>query len=144
LEPTFCYLTPSNLLSRSLLSHHPFLSAYARSSLPKANGPRSRRQQEPVMVHRIAGFAWGSLLSLCVAATAFAEAPGHPRVAQINQRVAIQQSRITTGVTHGQIGPSQARRDVAVDARINRQLRRDEALNRELDRNSIRINDQRN
>jgi hypothetical protein len=118
--------------------------------------PRSRRQQEPVMVRRIATFAWGSLLSLCVASTAFAETPGHPRVNQINQRVTSQQSRITAGVARGQLGPSQAHRDAVVEARISRQLSRDEALHdghvtpveqlrldRELDRNSIRIYDQR-
>ena len=81
------------------------------------------------MVCCIATFAWGSLLSLCVASTAFAETPGHPRVNQINQRVTSQQSRITAGVARGQLGPSQAHRDAVVDvARDLRQLSRDEAL----------------
>jgi hypothetical protein len=139
------------------LSYQPLLSANARSSLPKANDPPLAAQQEPVMVRDIATFAWVSLFSLCAASTAFAESPGHPRVNEINHRVATQQSRIAAGVAHGQIGPWQARRDVAVDARVSRQLSRDEAmhdghvtpieqlqLNRELDRNSIRIYDQRN
>jgi hypothetical protein len=108
------------------------------------------------MVRRIATFAWGSLLSLCVASSALAEIEGHPRVNGINQRLATQQSRIAAGVAHGQIAPSQARRDAAVDARVSQQLSRDEALHdghvtpveqlridHELDRNSIRIYDQR-
>jgi hypothetical protein len=108
------------------------------------------------MVRDFATFALVSLLSLCVASAAFAEPPNHPRVNEINQRLVTQQSRVAAGVARGQIGTWQARRDAAVDARVSRQLSRDEAmhdghvtpieqfqLNRELDRNSVRIYDQR-
>ena len=64
--------------------------------------------------------------------------------------------RIAEGVQHGQINRWQAMRDERHDARVERQLVRDEAMhdghitlgeqyrmNRELDRNSVRIEDQR-
>ena len=110
------------------------------------------------MSARIATLALGSLLSLCVASNAMAgrvmpeRAMGHPRINEVAQRLASQQSRIAEGVRRGQITRWQAARDMSRDQRIERQLMRDEVshdghvtimeqnrLNRELDRNSIHI-----
>ena len=109
------------------------------------------------MVSRVALLTLGTLLSLSVARAAMAEnMPGHPRINEVNQRLAIQRHRIAEGVQHGQINRWQAMRDERHDARVERQLVRDEAMhdghitlgeqyrmNRELDRNSVHIGDQR-
>jgi hypothetical protein len=106
---------------------------------------------------RIAAITLASLLTLGVASSAVAwEGPDHPRINEINQRLANQRYRIAEGMEHGQIGPWQARRDLTTDWRIRRQLTRDEAmhyghitlaeqrqLNRELNWESARIYDQR-
>jgi hypothetical protein len=109
------------------------------------------------MVNRVTLFALGSLVSLSVAPGAMAEKlPGHPRINEVSQRLAMQQHRIAEGERHGQIDRWRAMRDERRDARVARELVRDEAmhdghitfaeqrrLNRELDRNSIHIEDQR-
>jgi hypothetical protein len=104
-------------------------------------------------------------LVLSAAALAFAsfcgpvsaqEDPGHPRINEVQGRIDNQEKRIDQGVNKGQITPNQAARDMRRDARIERQLKRDEAkhnghitkgeqarLNRELNRNSNKIYDQR-
>ena len=82
--------------------------------------------------------------------------PGHPRVNELDQRLLNQQNRIDAGVNQGQIGARGATRDGTLDARVARQLSRDEAnhnghvtrteyrqLNRELNGNSRRIYAQR-
>lgn len=84
------------------------------------------------------------------------EDPGHPRVNEVQGRIDRQQERIDQGVRQGQITPGQAGRDERRDARVERQLHRDEAahgghitkreqarLNRELNRNSNAIHRQR-
>ena len=76
----------------------------------------------------------------------------HPRVNEINQRLANQNRRIEAGEAKGQITQRQEARDEHLDNRISRQLSRYEArhnghitraeqvrLNRELNRNSRRI-----
>jgi hypothetical protein len=110
------------------------------------------------MISRIATIALGSVLSLWIAPGAMAGrvVPEHPRVNEVNQRLTNQQHRVAEGVAHAQIGRWQAARDMRRDERIERQLRRDEAwhdghvtvaeqhrLNQELDRNSVRIYDER-
>src|SRR5258708_22877868 len=91
--------------------------------------PRSGQQKVLVMQIRIGAIAVASLLTLGVASGAMAwEGPSHPRISEINQRLANQRYRIAEGVEHGQIGPWQARRDLATDWRIRRQLTRDEAM----------------
>ena len=82
--------------------------------------------------------------------------PGHPRVNEVQGRIDNQERRIDQGINQGQLTPGQAARDVRRDARVERQLRRDEAmhgghitraeqarLNRELNRNSRAIYRQR-
>ena len=84
------------------------------------------------------------------------EIPGHPRVNEIQSRIGNQERRMDAGVNQGQINPNQAARDMRRDARVERQLQRDEAkhgghitageqarLNRELNRNSRKIYRQR-
>lgn len=109
------------------------------------------------MVNRFTSLALGSLLVLGMASGAMAQnVPGHPRVNEINQRLERQSDRIGAGVAQGQIGARGAARDARLDARVSQQLSRDEArhgghitrgeqrqLNRELNRNSARIYDQR-
>jgi hypothetical protein len=109
------------------------------------------------MVSRVAIIALGSLLGLAVAPGAMAERiVGHPRVNEVKQRVLTQRHRIEAGYARGQIGREQAARDMRRDARIERQFGRDEAmhgghvtfaeqhrLNRERDRDSMRIFDER-
>ena len=108
------------------------------------------------MIHRIAAAA---VLTLGLASAAVAQPapqPGHPRVNEIDRRLENQADRTNAGVARGQIGPRQAARDRGADARVERQLTRDEAahnghitpgeqrrLNNELNRNSNRIEDQR-
>ena len=82
--------------------------------------------------------------------------PAHPRVNEINMRLAHQAQRIETGEAKGQITPKQEARDERLDTRGSNQLSRDEALhnghimraeqihlNRELNHNSHRISRQR-
>jgi hypothetical protein len=84
------------------------------------------------------------------------EEPGHPRVNEIQGRIDNQEKRIDQGINKGQLSPGQAAHDTRRDARIERQLKRDEAahgghitkaeqakLNRELNRNSHKIHEQR-
>ncbi len=99
-----------------------------------------------------------ALLAVATAAPAFAqEDQGHPRVNEIQGRVDNQQTHINQGLGKGQLTQGQAARDSARDARVERQLQRDEAkhgghitkgeqakLNRELNRNSRAIHRQRN
>lgn len=109
------------------------------------------------MNHRIVTLAFGSFLALAGIGVAAAQpVPGHPRVNEIDQRLRNQEKRIEAGVAQGQIDGRQAARDTAVDQHVARQLSRDEArhnghitaaeqqqMNRELNRNSARIHDQR-
>ncbi len=109
------------------------------------------------MISRVATFAFISLFASGGISGAIAEKiPDHPRINEVNQRVAIQQHRIAEGVARGQIGRWRAEHDMRRDERIERQLSRDEAmheghislgeqvlLNQELDRNSVHIHDQR-
>ncbi len=82
--------------------------------------------------------------------------PGHPRVNEIQGRIDNQQIRTNQGIGQGQINGKQAARDEARDARVERQLQRDESkhgghitkreqatLNRELNHNSKAIHNQR-
>lgn len=82
--------------------------------------------------------------------------PGHPRVNEVDQRLQNQQNRVDNGVANGQLNARQTAHDTAVDNRVARQLSADEAkhgghitkaedahLNRELNRNSDRIADQK-
>jgi hypothetical protein len=82
--------------------------------------------------------------------------PGHPRVNEIQGRIDNQENRVNQGIGQGQVNAKQAARDEARDARVERQLQRDEAkhgghitkgeqaqLNRELNRNSRAIYRQR-
>ena len=109
------------------------------------------------MVRRLVTLAVGSLLVLGCASAALARPiPGHPRVNEVDQRLSNQQRRIAAGTAQGQIGGRQAARDSARDSRVANQLSRDEAmhgghitasedrqLNRELNRNSTDIYNQR-
>ena len=91
-------------------------------------------------------------LSLVSAKAIAQEGPGHPRVNEVDNRVATQQARINAGVENGTVIPKQAGKDEARDARVQRQAARDEAkhnghltkherkgLNHELDKNSKKI-----
>jgi hypothetical protein len=82
--------------------------------------------------------------------------PGHPRVNEVDDRLANQQNRINNGVANGQMTQGQANRDEKRDARVERQATRDEArhgghltkreqrhMNRELNHNSRNIHRQR-
>jgi hypothetical protein len=84
------------------------------------------------------------------------DAPGHPRVNEVNQRLDNQQQRIENGVAAGQITPRQAAVDERRDAHIAQResvaearhgghltLREQHDLNRALNRNSKNIHDQR-
>ena len=109
------------------------------------------------MVSSIKTLALGSLLALGGMSGAMAQSvPGHPRVNEVDQRLLNQQRIIDAGVRQGQIGARGVARDSALDARVARQLSRDEArhnghitgaeyrqLNHELDWNSRRIYAQR-
>ena len=109
------------------------------------------------MAPRIIVLALGSILTLSGMSTAMAQnVPGHPGINQIDQRLLNQQRFIDAGVNQRQIGARGAAQDSGLDARVGRQLSRDEArhngritgaerrqLNRELDQNSRRIYAQR-
>lgn len=103
------------------------------------------------------------ILSLTIAATAFAqaEAPatapqGGARVNEINERLQNQQTRTDAGVSQGTINSAQAARNDARNAKVQQQLeayqaehnghitkREQRHLNRELDRSSHTIHQQR-
>ena len=101
--------------------------------------------------------ALGSMLMIVGTLPAMAQdVPGHPRINEVDQRLIDQQRRENAGVAQGQIGAHGEARDASLDARVSRQLSRDEAahgghitkredrqLNRELNRNSRRIYRQR-
>jgi hypothetical protein len=100
-----------------------------------------------------------SLCSLLASAPIVAMAqdvPGHPRENEVNSRLENQQDRINAGVADGQLNAHQVARDSATDARVAREESRDEAqhnghitkaeqakMNRQLNRDSARIRDQR-
>ena len=82
--------------------------------------------------------------------------PGHPRVNEIQGRIDNQDNRVNQGLGDHQITGKQAARDNTRDARVERQLQRDEAkhnghitkaeqkkLNKELNHNSKVIHEQR-
>jgi hypothetical protein len=80
------------------------------------------------MTNRITTIVLGSFLVFGSAAGAMAQPiPGHPRVNEVDHRLENQQNRINAGVAKGQISPRQAVRDERRDARVERQLSRDEA-----------------
>lgn len=96
--------------------------------------------------------------AVMLASSAMAQVPdpGHPRVNEVDQRLENQQNRIDNGVASGKLNARQTAHDTAVDNRVARQLSADEAkngghitraedahLNRELNRNSDRIADQK-
>lgn len=81
---------------------------------------------------------------------------GHPRVSEIQGRIDNQENRVNQGLGDRQITGKQAARDTSRDARVERQLQRDEAkhgghitkaeqkkLNHELNHNSRAIHAQR-
>jgi len=101
---------------------------------------------------------FGGLMLLAIPVVAHADeiVPGHPRVSEIDRRLEWQQHREAAGANGGQINGRQEARDAGTDARVARQLSRDEAahgghitqgeqhqLNHELNRNSGRIYRQR-
>jgi hypothetical protein len=110
-------------------------------------------------IHKLIAMAVVSMGTL--SATAFAQAtspdvPGHPRVNEVNQRLANQQNRINAGVADGQINGKQAARDETHDANIARRESVDEAkngghltqqeqrnLNKSENKNSGRVHNQR-
>jgi hypothetical protein len=84
------------------------------------------------------------------------DVPGHPRENEVNTRLEDQQKRTDAGVASGKINAHQAARDSARDAKVAREESRDEAkhnghltkaeqdkMNRQLNRNSADIHDQR-
>jgi opacity protein-like surface antigen len=84
------------------------------------------------------------------------QVPGHPRINEVDQRLQNQQNRIDQGVANGQINAKQEARDEARDAKVSQELSADEAkhnghitkaeqnkMNRQLNRNSEKIKDQR-
>ena len=97
--------------------------------------------------------SFGLLLALGGVQTAMAQfVPGHPAVNEVDQRLLNQQNRTDAGVGHGQVGAVGAAHDASADARVSRQMSRDEArhgghitrvedrqLNHELNHNSRRI-----
>ena len=109
------------------------------------------------MIKPFLTLAFGFILATGSTGAAFAQfVPGHPGVNEVDQRLLNQQRRIGAGVNQGQIGAPGVARDAALDARVGRQLSRDEALhnghvtgveyrqmNRELNHNSRRIYAQR-
>ena len=98
------------------------------------------------------------LLACALSGPTFAQDmdPGHPRVNEVQGRIDNQESRINQGVNQGQINPNQAARDERRAARVEKQLKRDQAkhgghitkgeqaqLNKELNHNSQAIHNQR-
>ncbi|MGO9544146.1 MAG: hypothetical protein ACLPPF_05050 [Rhodomicrobium sp.] len=109
-------------------------------------------------LNQIAVLAAAALLGAVLAGPVFAqEEPGHPRVNEVQGRIDNQERRVDQGINKGQLTPGQAARDTRRDARVERQMKRDEAkhgghitkreqakLNRELNHNSRDIHRQRN
>lgn len=108
---------------------------------------------------RLIAIAVGALLS-CPAAYAQQQQqqniPGHPRVNEVDHRLANQEKRIDQGVADGQISGKQAARDLRQDDNIAQREARDEAehhghltkredrnLNKSLNHDSRRIRRQR-
>lgn len=98
----------------------------------------------------------GTLSGAALAQATSPDVPGHPRVNEVNQRLANQQNRTAAGVADGQINARQAARDETHDANIARRESVDEAkngghltkkeqrnLNKSENRNSARIHRQR-
>ncbi len=106
---------------------------------------------------KVSIFSTAALLAALLTGPVLAqEDPGHPRINEVQGRIDNQERRIDQGVNQGQLSPGQAARDTRRDARVERQLKRDEAkhdghitkaeqarLNRELNRNSRAIHRQR-
>jgi len=99
-----------------------------------------------------------ALSAAAVSSTVFAQeaVPDHPRVNEVNDRLANQQNRIQAGVADGQINAKQEARDERRDANIAQRESADEAkhgghltkteqnhLNKSLNRNSRAIHRQR-
>ncbi len=100
------------------------------------------------------------VMGLTVASASFAQTvaplPGHPRVNQVDARLAHQQARVQAGVAKGQITARQAARDTRREDRVATHLARNAAhhnghitkvaqrrMNRALNRNSRAIRNQR-
>lgn len=94
--------------------------------------------------------------SMLSGAASAQDVPGHPRVNEVDQRLENQQQRIDNGVKDGQMSQGEAARDEKRDAKVERQLSRDEAkngghitkaeqrhMNRELNHDSHKIHRQR-
>ena len=105
------------------------------------------------MRNRLMAIALSSLFVFGAVSGARAEwLPGHPRVNEVNERLANQRFRIAEGVEHGRISPWRAWREREIDRRIGWRLHQDDArhgghitlaeqhqLNRDLNWNSGRI-----
>lgn len=104
------------------------------------------------------GFTMAAALASAgaMAQSAPQDVPGHPRVNEVNQRLANQQNRIQAGVADGQLNAKQAARDEKQDANIAQRESADEAkhgghltkneqknLNKSLNQDSKRIHKQR-
>jgi hypothetical protein len=87
-----------------------------------------------------------------MAQTTATDVPGHPRVNEVNNRLANQQNRINNGLKNGTMTTAQADRDETHDANIARRESTDEAehgghltkqeqhnLNKSLNKNSQHI-----
>lgn len=98
----------------------------------------------------------GVAMAQAAPATGTATVPDHPRVNEVNERLANQQKRIDNGVASGKITEKQAAADEKRDANIARRESVDEAkhgghltkaeqnnLNKSLDKNSHRIRHQK-
>jgi len=98
----------------------------------------------------------GLVASTMLSSPVFAESPPQPRANQVQQRIDNQEKRIDAGVKSGQITPKQAARDEKRDAKVESQLKKDEAkhngtitkseqqhLNKKLNKNSHAIHHQR-
>ncbi len=102
---------------------------------------------------------------ICVAASiagfqstaVLAQDAEHPRINEVQGRIDNQERRVDQGINSGKLTPGEAARDTRRDARVERQLKRDEAkhnghitkaeqakLNRELNHNSQAIHRQKN
>ena len=86
------------------------------------------------MLNRTASVTFASLLTLGLASGAMAEqakthtAAAHPRVSEVDRRVANQEHRTAEGVDHGRMDHWQAERDRRRDEWVHHQLRHDEMM----------------
>ncbi len=106
--------------------------------------------------------AMASLICVAAAMAASQSTPvraqeaDHPRIDEVQGRIDNQERRTDQGINSGKMTPGEAARDTRRDARVERQLKRDEAkhgghitkgeqakLNRELNRNSRAIHRQK-